>query len=113
MLSDTHPIYIYSLMNLANDRRYIGSTSDMERRLKQHKAKPPTRMRSDWAFRPFDVYFTMTCLETVYSQAASKQAAYRWIRHYDTQAAARYNTCKGAPTTNKRFWFLRRLGVLR
>ncbi len=111
--SEGHAIYIYAIRNVANDRRYIGSTTDMDNRYEQHKRKPPNRMTSDASlYQPFEDNFVMTCLETVYTQARSKQAEYYWIRHYNTQAAAGYNIYKGAPTTDKRYWFLKRLGVL-
>ena len=117
--SEGSPIFIYAIKNVNNDRRYVGSTKDMDNRYKQHRRKPPTRMQSDWSLhQPFEENFIMTRLETVYTPARSKQREYIldiycWIQHYDTQAAAGYNTCKGAPPTDKRYWFLRRLGAMR
>ena len=53
--SDSPAIYIYSIRNTANDRGYIGATIDMDRRYKQHKRKPPTRMGPDASlYKPFD-----------------------------------------------------------
>ena len=112
--SEGSPIFIYAVKNINNDRRYVGSTKDLHKRFQQHKRKPPTRMQADWSLhQPFEDNFIMTRLETVYTPTQSKQREYYWIQHYDTQAAAGYNTCKGSPTTDKRFWFLRRLGALR
>jgi len=37
--SEGHAIYIYAIRNTANDRRYIGSTTDMDNRYEQHKRK--------------------------------------------------------------------------
>jgi len=106
-------IHIYCIQNVHNQRRYIGSTVDLQRRYAEHRRHPPNRMATDAAsFTPFDDCFQMTRLATVESKRKAKEAEYFWIRHYDTQNSSRYNICKQDPTIDKRFWFLRRLAAL-
>jgi len=78
----------------------------------EHRRHPPNRMATDAAsFTPFDDCFQMTRLATVESKRKAKEAEYFWIMHY-AQNSSGYNICRQDPTTDKRFWFLRRLAAL-
>lgn len=87
-------------------------TSDLRQRQRQHKYKPPTRMREDAAaHRPFDANFTMTTLHW----AATKRLAHALEQIEIDRLNTRYpanplgaNILDGTPGQSRRYWAIYR-----
>lgn len=107
------PIAVYMIQNKHNCRVYIGQSVDPRRRFREHGKKPPTRMREDWElYRPFQRHFSLSVLGTVTSKYEADQLERDSIFRFAARGPQGYNDLEGKPTASKKFWLLRRRGVL-
>lgn len=99
---------IYRITCLPNGKVYIGQSSDPQKRFKAHKHTPPTRMSADVAaYKPFSEHFQ---LDILHASIASKHMANvveeGCIKEFDACNPAKgYNTLRGMPFSDKRFWW--------
>lgn len=97
---------------MANGRCYIGQTTNLQQRYKQHKPSPASRMRSDVSsFLPFEDYFVMDELDV----AADKQQADRLeqlIRCFASTSVNGYKSLQGAPGKYAQYWFFKRKNIV-
>ena len=99
---------VYKITCLANDKIYIGVSTDSLKRFKQHKYHPPTRMRKDAAqYRPWEDFFRLELLMLCISAHEAHRHERTFIRTHKGQTSLAYNTIDGTPYTSRKFWWLR------
>jgi predicted GIY-YIG superfamily endonuclease len=104
---------VYSIRHRATGRVYIGVTSNLRRRIAQHRKKPPQRMRKDLqAAASFDAAFEVTVLLSTTDQRAANEAEKQYIAEYKAQGPDGYNKFPGKPGSSKAFWYQLRRGLL-
>ncbi len=70
-------MYVYILKSKLGNRHYIGSTSDIEKRIKMHNAG---RVRSSKRYRPYDIiYFEIFATR---SEAVNREYYFKTIEGY-------------------------------
>ena len=109
---DKQPLVTKHTILIVNSLKYIGSTTDMQRRYREHSRTPPSRMRHDADLYPFQANFLMTELARTYSMQKVNQLEYHYIKHHVTQASQGYNIAKQDPTHTKQFWYPHRRGLM-
>jgi putative endonuclease len=72
------PFYVYVLKSTICDRRYIGSCSDIETRLKRHNAG---KVRSSKAYKPYTVVYTEEFPSR--SEAVKREMFFKTINGYN------------------------------
>ena len=105
--------FVYCITCTVNSRRYIGSTTNMRRRFREHARTPPSRMKHDAdLYKPFHANFLMTELAHTDSKHKVNRLEYHYIKHHVTQGSQGYNIAKQDPTHSKQFWYLHRRGLM-
>ena len=129
-LSDSHsyfcragtPTAIYSITNSANRRIYVGRSTDVHARFRQHALRPNRRMAADVArFQPYADFFILRILETLPCNCHRAQGCNcavdaserRHIRALDALGPKGYNSAPGSGATSASFRYLFNRGLLR
>ena len=61
--------YVYAIESLMDGRIYVGMTTDLDRRLKEHNGG---KTRSTKAYRPWKVLFTEECESRISARSREK-----------------------------------------
>lgn len=99
------------MKNAINGRTYVGMTTDLDRRVRQHRSKPPTRMRRDselWEDRWHEVFQVQVLQVVTGSKAAAQRAEARYILELDTTGKAGYNNVDAALPYSRKLQYLLR-----
>jgi predicted GIY-YIG superfamily endonuclease len=109
-----HMFYVYVMQHKQNGRRWFGYTTDPVRRLAQHLAHPVKRMKAD--IPPGGSFHHTFSFKVVYeysTQHAAEQCEARLIERFKTtENEFGYNDLRGKPSWSKKFWYLKRRGML-
>jgi predicted GIY-YIG superfamily endonuclease len=96
---------VYTLTNVSNGRQYVGVSVNPAKRYKQHRNKPPRRMRADAAsFVPFDKFFKLEVHHTFNCKATAHVLERTMIQQLRTCTGTGYNIMRGHPGNCKAFW---------
>lgn len=88
----------------ATGRCYVGQTTDLTRRLSQHRRTPPLRMKADvQALQFFDAHFRVDVLARADSPKAANALEQHHIRVQGAAGDMGYNDLKGAPAVTPRY----------
>lgn len=89
---------IYLIENIVNNKKYIGQTKDLHKRMKYHsKDKDRGRFQSplyEEVNSYGEEYFIVTEIETVSKDIADDRERF-WIKHYNTMSPNGYNLTSG------------------
>jgi predicted GIY-YIG superfamily endonuclease len=102
--------YIYRLVNVLNNKSYIGQTISLLERMRQHNRKPPLKMRKimvgvDSIFKLFTLHILFLSKEKV---QANRVETY-FVSHFQSRKAEfGYNTLRGCPYADPKYWAMRK-----
>lgn len=106
---------MYAIRNVTNGRTYVGMTTDLARRMREHRRSPPSRMRADsrncnddWA--AVFVPEVLQVLHVTYADAELAETA--WIDNLGTTGKSGYNSVAGGPKYCPKLRFLLRTGTI-
>lgn len=104
---------VYAIRNVTNGRTYVGMTTDLRRRLGQHRRDPPSRMLQDSqeAQGSWSTVFQADVLQIVHgSHAEAQRAEADWIQTLQTTGPRGYNNVEGGLAHSAKLRFLLRTG---
>ena len=103
---------VYCLRHRANGRVYLGSTVDLQARLRAHRRQPPRRMRKDAGAGPFDAVFQVEVLERCDTEAHARHLEEQYIARFEACGPRGYNNLTGTPARSKKFFVLKKMGKI-
>ena len=104
---------VYCLRHRASGRVYVGSTVDLQARLRAHRREPPRRMREDAGAGPFDSLFEVEVLERCQTEAHAHHLEEQHIERFAACGVGRYNNLKGTPARSKKYFVLKKNGKIK
>ena len=93
--------------------KYIGSTTDLPRRIKQHNKIPPAKMEEDLQrYKPFKENFEIKVLETTDTVDKARTLEQYYIRSHNTVGPLGYNTLEDHSVRARKYYFLKRRNII-
>ncbi|KAG0609149.1 hypothetical protein M758_8G161900 [Ceratodon purpureus] len=106
-------ICIYKITCTKNSRIYVGQSIDPKKRYRQHKYRPPSRMKLDvQKYKPFEDYFKMDILFKSINKKDCDAFELETIATLQTLGKNGYNITLGTPCKDSKFRYLRSKGIL-